>query len=120
MKKLFFIILAIIAILSSCNKNEKDFIIPNGLFKEKSPVENRSQLEFINGNLLIKTEIDSSIKDTFHYEIVNDKIKLKPAWTNEYPASELTFKMITPSKFEIQDLYSKIPESPITFMTFEK
>lgn len=119
MKRLFFAGLTIFIILSSCNKNEDKSILPNGLFTEKSPIENRSQIEFINGNLMIKSEVGSSFRDTFNYEIFNSKIKLTPAWTNA-SSSEFTFKMINISRFEIENLYPSIPESPTIFMTFEK
>ena len=120
MERLIFIGLIIIIILSSCNKKDDNLILPDGLFTETSPVKNRSQLEFLNGNLMIQSEVGSSIKDTFYYEVINDKIKLTPAWRNQYLSSELPFKMISVSKFEIQDLYPSIPESPRTFMIFEK
>jgi len=119
MARLIFIGLTIIIILSSCNKKDDNLILPDGLFTETSPVKNRSQLEFLNGNLMIKSEVDSSIKDTFYYEVINDKIKLTPTWKNQY-SFELAFKMISVSKFEIEDLYPSIPESPRTFMIFEK
>lgn len=120
MTRLIFIGLTIIIILSSCNKNDDNIVLPAGLFTEISPVKNRSQLEFLNRNLMIKSEIGSSIKDTFYYEVINDKIKLTPAKINQYLSSELAFKMISISKFEIGNLYPSIPESPMTFMTFEK
>lgn len=120
MARFIFIGLTIIIILSSCNKQDDHLILPDGLFTETSPVKNRSQLEFINGNLMIQSEVGSSIKDTFYYEVINDKIKLTSAWNNQYLSSELAFKMISVSKFEIQDLYPSIPEAPRTFMIFEK
>lgn len=120
MARLIFIGLTIIIIMSSCDKNDDNLILPAGLFTEETPVKNRSQLEFLDKNLMIKSEVGSSSRDTFYYEVINDKIKLMPAWTNQYLSTEFYFKMISISKFEIQNLYPSIPESPMTFMTFEK
>jgi hypothetical protein len=119
MKRLSFISLTILIILISCNKNDDKSDLPDGLFIEKSPVQDRTQLEFINGKLMIQSAVGSVYKDTFNFKISDGKIRLTNIGSNEY-YSDFHFMMINSSEIEIGNLYPGIPEAPETYMTFEK
>jgi hypothetical protein len=118
-KRIFFLGAILCIGLYSCQK-ENQRVTLNGQFKEVLPVNGRSQLEFIRGNIVIKSEPGSSFKDSFSYEIGNGKIKLKPVWTNRYSATEFDYKIIFNVTFEIQNLYPSIPEFPKSYMTYKK
>jgi hypothetical protein len=94
----------------------------HGLYIEGSPIAGRSQLNFINSKIVIKTETGSSYKDTFYYSFTADttKIILTPAWTNEYSGQPLDFEKIDENSFRIQNLYPSIPELPESYMIFKK
>jgi len=119
MKRLLFVGLTILIILISCNKNDDKSNLPDGLFIEKSPVQDRTQLEFINGNLMIQSAVGSVYKDTFNFKILDGKIRLRNVGSSEY-YSDFHFVMINSSEIEIGNLYPSIPEAPETYMTFEK
>ena len=119
MKRLLFAGLTIMIILISCNKNENKSNLPDGLYLEKSPVQDRTQLEFINGNLMIQAAVGSAYKDTFNFKISDGKIRLRNMRSSEY-YSDFHFEMISKSEIEIGNLYPSIPEASETYMTFEK
>lgn len=119
MKRLLFVGMTILIILISCNKNDDKSNLPDGLFIEKSPVQNRTQLEFINGNLMIQSAVGSVYKDTFNFKILDGKIRLRNIGSSEY-YSDFHFEMIGKSEIEIGNLYPSIPEAPETYMTFQK
>lgn len=106
-------------IFVSCKKDTtNDF--PHGLFIENNPVSGRSQLNFINNHLVVKSETGSSYKDTFIYSFSANKIILTPSWTNQYPAAQLEFKKIDENSFQIENLYASIPEAPKSYMIYKK
>jgi len=111
-------LLFVIIIYSACNSHN-DTMILNGLYTETYPVNGRSQLNFINGNIVIKSENDNSIEDQFTYEIIGNILKLTPIW-NTNLTQEFEIKIINNSKFEIENLYPSIEFNPTIFMTFEK
>lgn len=121
MKQLFVIAVLFFFIFSSCKKDKtpSDF---HGLYIEASPIAGRSQLNFINSKLVIKTEPGSSYKDTFYYSFTADttKIILTPSWTNEYSGQIFDFEKIDESSFKIENLYPSIPELPESYMIFKK
>jgi hypothetical protein len=119
MKRLLFAGLSILIILISCNKNDDKSNLPDGLFIEKTPVQDRTQLEFINGNLMIKSAVGSAYKDTFNFKISDGKIRLRNIGSGEY-YSDFHFEMINSAEIEIGNLYPGIPEAPESYMTFEK
>jgi hypothetical protein len=119
MKRLLFVGLTILIILISCNKNEDKSNLPDGLFIERSPVQDRTQLEFIGENFMIQSAIGSVYKDTFIFKISDGKIRLRNIGSSEY-YSDFHFKMINSAEIEIGNLYPSIPEAPETYMTFEK
>lgn len=90
-----------------------------GIYLETSPVSGRSQLNFINGNTVIKSESNSSSEDEFYYEIIGNVIKLTPTWDNT-TTQEFEFEIMNNSKFEIENLYPSVGINPKTYMTFEK
>jgi hypothetical protein len=105
--------------LAACKKNNPSVTV-DGLFKETTPVAGRSQLNFINGNLVVKSEIGSVYKDTFKYSITQTKIILTPNWTTQYSGQEFDFEKIDNNSFKIQNLYPSIPENSKNYMTFKK
>ena len=105
--------------LAACNKNSSTSTV-SGLYIENSPINGRSQLNFINGNLVIKTETGSNYADTFRYSITTAKIILTPNWTTQYSAQEFDFTKIDDRSFKIQNLYPSIPENPKTYMIFKR
>jgi hypothetical protein len=119
MRTFLFIGLTILVGLYSCSKDEHTIIL-SGKFNEISPVSGRSQPEFIWDQILIKSETGSTFSDTFKYEIINDKIKLLPAWTENSQITEFDIEIIDNARFKIQNLYSSIPEAPQSYMIYEK
>ncbi|HXS58334.1 MAG TPA: hypothetical protein VN726_19520 [Hanamia sp.] len=121
MKQIFLITGLFFLIFSSCKKEATTNAF-HGLYIEVSPIAGRSQLNFINSKIVIKTETGSSYKDTFYYSFSADtsKIILTPAWTNEYSAHPIDFEKIDENSFRIENLYPSIPESPESYMIFKK
>lgn len=104
-------------LLLSCNKTNTSTL---GLYTENSPVQGRSQLNFISNNLVVHTETASSYSDTFLYTISSDKISLSPKWVSNATAQQLDFKRIDNNTFQIENLYLSIPEAPKSYMIFKK
>jgi hypothetical protein len=120
MKRTLIIALVLTLSLIACTKDKnKTLATLSGIYTETSPVNGRSQLNFISSNQVIKKETGSSTEDVFNYVIIDNKIKMTPTWDASYTA-ELGIKIISDSKFKIENLYPSIPESPTTFMIFEK
>ncbi len=113
-------ILLLIGICYSCN-NDDDINTQtlSGIYSETSPVSGRSQLNFINGNTVIKSEPDNSTEDEFTYEIIGNVIKLTPTLVNT-TTQEFEIEIMTNTKFEIENLYPSVGINPTTYMTFEK
>lgn len=121
MKQTLVITVLFFLIFSSCKKDMTTSTL-HGLYIEASPIAGRSQLNFINGKMVIKTETGSSYKDTFYYSFSADttKITLTPAWTNEYSGHPIDFEKIDENSFRIENLYPSIPELPESYMIFKK
>ncbi len=121
MKQTLVITALFFLIFSSCKK-DKTISAFHGLYIEASPIAGRSQLNFINSKMVIKTETGSSTKDSFYYSFTADtsKIILTPAWTNEYSGQPFDFEKIDENSFRIQNLYISIPEAPKSYMIFKK
>jgi hypothetical protein len=96
--QILFISGLLILSFSACRK-DRNGISVKGLYTEISPVAGRSQLNFINSHIVIKSETGSRYQDIFRYSISAGKIQLTPAWSNQYPAQESEFEklIITPS-----------------------
>ena len=113
-------LLFLIGICSSCNNDDDNNTQTlSGIYSETSPVNGRSQLNFINGNTVIKSEPDNSNEDEFTYEIIGNVIKLTPTWDNT-TTQEFEIEIMSNSKFEIENLYPSVGINPTTYMTFEK
>jgi hypothetical protein len=112
-------LLFITGIYSSCN-NDDDYNTQalSGVYSETSPVSGRSQLNFSNGNTVIKSEPDNSTEDEFTYVIIGNVIKLTPTWDNT-TTQEFEFEIMNNSKFEIENIYPTTGINPTTYMTFE-
>jgi len=114
------VLLFLIGTFSCCNSDDdNNTLVLNGMYSETSPVSGRSQLNFINGNTVIKSELDSSTEDEFTYEILGDVIKLTPTWDHT-TTQEFEIKIMNNSKFEIENLYPSVGVTPTTNMTFER
>jgi hypothetical protein len=103
----------------SCKKDDSVSIELSGKYSETVPKIGRSQLEFITGHKVVKTETGSSYRDTLVYEISGGTMKLTPVWDNSY-STQLDIEIVTNSKFIIENLYPSIPEYEKVYMTFEK
>jgi hypothetical protein len=115
------VLLALLPILlfATCKKDNSPVVV-HGLYTENSPVSGRSQLKFINGSLVIKSETGSAFADTFKYTIKQKSILLTPAWTTLYPAQEFDFEKIDENSIKIENLYPGIPENPKSHMLYKK
>lgn len=119
MRQVFITAALLIFCVTACKKdNVNNYIL--GLYTENSPFAGRSQLNFISGNLVIRSEPGSSYRDTFYYSISSDKILLTPAWTDEYSGQPLDFEKIDDTTIKIENLYPSIPEAPKSYMTYKK
>ncbi len=78
------------------------------------------QLEFVSGNIMIKTETGSAYKDSFRYQLSTGSITLTPVWTNQFSPSPFDFQIIDGNTIKIQSLISQIPEKPRSYMIFKK
>ncbi|PQB07282.1 hypothetical protein BST83_09030 [Polaribacter filamentus] len=113
-------LLFLVGIYSSCNNDDDNSPLTlSGIYSETSPVSGRSQLNFINGNTVVKSEPNNSNEDEFNYEIIGNVIKLTPTWYNT-TTQEFEIEIMNNSKFEIENLYPSVGVNPTTYMTFEK
>lgn len=104
---------------TACKKNNSTTSF-DGLYIENSPVNGRSQLNFLSNNLVVKSEPGSSYADTFTYSFTAAKIILTPNLNTQYPSQEFDFEKIDENSFKIQNLYPSIPGSPTSYMIFKK
>ena len=105
--------------LASCKKSDSTNSV-DGLYIENSPVNGRSQLNFLSSSLVVKNEPGSSYADTFKYSFTSTKIILTPNLTTQYPSQEFDFEKLDENSFKIQNLYPSIPEGPKSYMIFKK
>lgn len=110
----------LIGICPSCNSDDNNNTQNlSGIYTETSPANGRSQLNFVGGNTVIKSEPGNSTEDEFTYELLDDIIKLTPTSDNA-TTTEFEIEIISNSKFKIENLYPSIPEDPSVYMIFEK
>ena len=114
MKRILFA--ALFGLLSCHSESESPL---DGTYTEIEPIAGRSQLNFVYGIKVIKTEKGSSLQDVFLYRIQNDTIILIPTWDATGPTKH-TIQIIDNSTFVIENLYASIPEEPKTYMRFKK
>lgn len=113
-------IAVILFTLLSCSKSELHSGAGlSGVYFEKSPHSGRSQLTFLSGNIVIRSEAGSEIEDSYKYRVMGNKIIFIPTW-NETLSTEFQFEKINKYKFQIENIFPQIPENPPTYMTFEK
>jgi hypothetical protein len=113
-------LLFLIGIYSSCNNDDDNNTQTlSGIYSETSPASGRSQMNFINGNTVIKSEPNTSSEDEFTYEIIGNVIKLTPTLNNTI-TQEFEIEIMNNSKFKIENLYPSVGINPTTYMTFEK
>lgn len=119
MKRRLFITFLVLYVTGACSIEDSEYQRLSGTYTEISPIEGRTQLTFLPGKRVVKTEVEDNYSDTFFYEIAGEKIKLTPVWNSSIP-SELTFEFISESELKIENLYVSIPENPPVTMTFKK
>ena len=119
MRQLLIFIGLFLITFTSCKKDSSKISV-SGIYTEASPVNGRSQLNFISTNLVIKTEPGGSSRDTFKYSFTSNQILLTPNGTTQYPVQQFDFEKIDETTIKIQNLYPGIPEGPKTFMIFKK
>jgi hypothetical protein len=105
--------------LAACKKSSSSVTLV-GVFTESTPVTGRSQLNFIEGNLVVKSEIGSNFKSTFKYSITQTKIILTPTWRTQDSGQEFDFEKFDDNSFKIENLYPSLPMGPKSYMTFKK
>ena len=118
MKQILLVGLFVISIIS-CKKNNSTTSF-DGLYIENSPVNGRSQLNFLSSSLVVKSEPGSSYADTFKYSFTPTKIILIPNLPTQHASQEFDFEKLDKNSFKIQNLYNSIPESPKSYMIFKK
>jgi len=118
LKKILWAGLFAISIIS-CKKNTSTTSF-DGIYLENSPVNGRSQLNFLSSSLVVKSEQGSSYADTFKYSFTPTKIILTPNLMTQHPSQEFDFEKLDENSFKIQNLYQSIPESPKSYMIFKK
>lgn len=116
MKTVLLSLCCLLLITFSCRKQDDRSL--RGIYTETAPVAGRTQLNFVSGSVVVKSEKGSSTKDGYNYVINGGKIILLPIGSNG--SSELDFQIENNRKFKIENLYVSIPEAPRTYMTFEK
>lgn len=108
MKRRLFITFLVLIVTGAGSIEDREYQRLSVTFTEISP---RTQLAFLPGKRVIKTEVEDNYSDTFFYEIAGEKIKLTPVWDTSI-TSELTFEIISESEFKIENLNVSIPENP--------
>ncbi len=112
------LILSVLIMLSSCHKPTA---LPSlDIYTERSPVSGRTQLEFLSGNMVIKSEPGYPYRDTFTCQVSGGNIKLTPTWPYQTLATNLGFWVIDDNTLKIDNLYASIPEDPKVYMIFKK
>jgi len=119
MKKLLFFIATLPIGFISCQKADATFQ-PSGVYTEVSPWAGATQLNFIDGALVIRSDSGSYYKDTFLYNINGNSISLSIPWSSYNSGTSLYFHVRNANEFTIQNLNPSIPEAPIVYMTFKK
>lgn len=111
---------AILSFLILCSCQEKERPRLHGTYTERSPVNGRSQLHFLDGNKVIRFEPGSLFSDSFHYRLEQGKIILTPARTNHYLPQEFAFEIVDNSSLKIEYLYPSIGPSSKGMMVYMK
>ncbi|MDB5196739.1 MAG: hypothetical protein JWP88_1110 [Flaviaesturariibacter sp.] len=117
MKTLLFPLLLLLSAVS-CRKS--DCFSPRGIYTETAPIAGRTQLNFVSGSVVVKSERGSTIKDGYNYVIANGKITLLPIENNSWGSAELEFEEKGDNELRIENLYPSIPEAPRSYMSFKK
>ena len=104
MKKLIYLFVLISGIISCSSDDESKNHTLNGIYTETSPINGRSQLNFVDKNTVIQSESGSSTENEFIYELNGNIIKLTPTWNNQM-TTELEIEIMNNSKFKVENLY---------------
>lgn len=117
MKWKILLLIVSISSMAACKKNKDSGLVGN--YVEVTPVEGRSYLKFLPGNLMIRGEANSNYRDTFFVEVAVNSITL--THRSQYSLGvKHEFRMIDGRSFEIENLLPQIPEAPKSFMLFRK
>jgi hypothetical protein len=114
--------LALLAGTFSCESKEETKIpsIESGMYSETYPSQGHTKINVLDKETL--EIIKGEYVDKFKYEILDLSIKITLMENSplKEEGTELYFRIISDSKFEIGNLYASVPESPVVIMIFEK
>lgn len=103
MKKLILLFSLILLISISCKQDDSNK--PSGLYVEKSPIENRTMMNFTSNHEVTITYMDGTSKD-FSFSVGEMTMTLTPKKSATYPAQNVFYHFTDPTKFEIGSIYS--------------
>lgn len=118
MKKVLAFGLLVLLFVVSCKKDDSNESVGmQGTYTEVSPVAGRTQVIFSSSAGI--SIVQKNLKEDYTYEIVGNQIRLMLNGSNTV-VSTLYFESLSSSQFKIENIYPSIPETPVTYITFEK
>lgn len=115
MKKFILLFSLVFLAVISCKTENTNR--PTGTYLEKSPVANRTAMNFTSESRVIITFADSTEKE-FSYSVGEETMTLTPLNVATYPAKNVFFHYTDPNKFEIGNFYDGALQGEI--IVFEK
>lgn len=115
MKKLILLFSFLLLVTISCKTEE--IVRPSGVFIEKSPVLNRTTINFTSNNRFTITNL-GGVEKEFSYSVGEGVMTLTPINIATYPAKNVFYHYTDPNKFEIGSVYDDATEGEV--MVFER
>ena len=110
MKKLLLLFSFLLLATTSCKPDE--IVRPSGVFIEKSPVENRTTINFTSSSRLMVTYF-GGVQKEFSYSVGEGVMTLTPINISTYPAKNVFYHYTDPNKFEIGSIYDGALEGEV-------